>query len=52
VSVLVLGGFAVMALISSVYVVLLLEIIQLRRVRALRPFRRDPGDVPQSGRAA
>jgi UDP-GlcNAc:undecaprenyl-phosphate GlcNAc-1-phosphate transferase len=52
VSVLVLGGFAVMALISSVYVVLLLEIIKLRRMRALRPFRRDPGDVPQSGRAA
>jgi UDP-GlcNAc:undecaprenyl-phosphate GlcNAc-1-phosphate transferase len=52
VSVLVLGGFGVMALISSVYVVLLLEIIKLRRMRALRPFRRDPGDVPQSGRAA
>ena len=52
VSVLVLGGFGVMALISSVYVVLLLEIIKLRRMRALRPFRRDTDDVPQSGRAA
>ena len=52
VSVLVLGGFGVLALISSVYVVLLLEIIKLRRMRALRPFRRDPDDVPQSGRAA
>ena len=52
VSVAVLGGFGVLALISSVYVVLLLEIIKLRRMRALRPFRRDPEDVPQSGRAA
>ena len=52
VSVLVLGGFGVMALISSVYVVLLLEIIKLRRMRALRPFRRDTDDMPQSGRAA
>jgi UDP-GlcNAc:undecaprenyl-phosphate GlcNAc-1-phosphate transferase len=52
VSVLVLGGFGVMALISSVYVVLLLEIVKLRRMRALRPFRRDTDDVPQSGRAA
>jgi UDP-GlcNAc:undecaprenyl-phosphate/decaprenyl-phosphate GlcNAc-1-phosphate transferase len=52
VSLLVLGGFGVIALISSVYVVLLLEIIKLRRMRALRPFRRDADDVPQSGRAA
>ena len=52
VSVAVLGGFGVLALISSVYVVLLLEIIKLRRMRALRPFRRDTDDVPQSGRAA
>jgi UDP-GlcNAc:undecaprenyl-phosphate GlcNAc-1-phosphate transferase len=52
VSVLVLGGFGVMALISSAYVVLLLEIIKLRRMRALRPFRRDTDDMPQSGRAA
>jgi UDP-GlcNAc:undecaprenyl-phosphate GlcNAc-1-phosphate transferase len=51
-SVLILGGFGVLALISSVYVVLLLEIVKLRRMRALRPFRRDPEDVPQSGRAA
>ena len=52
VSVLVLGGFGVMALISSVYLVLLLEIVKLRRMRALRPFRRYTDDVPQSGRAA
>jgi UDP-GlcNAc:undecaprenyl-phosphate GlcNAc-1-phosphate transferase len=52
VSVLILGGFGVLALISSVYVVLLLEIVKLRRMRALRPFRRDHEDVPQSGRAA
>ena len=52
VSVLILGGFGVLALISSVYVVLLLEIVKLRRMRAMRPFRRDHEDVPQSGRAA
>jgi UDP-GlcNAc:undecaprenyl-phosphate GlcNAc-1-phosphate transferase len=52
VTLVVLGAFGLLALASSVYIVLLLEILKLRRLRAMRPFRHDPDDVPQSGRAA
>jgi UDP-GlcNAc:undecaprenyl-phosphate/decaprenyl-phosphate GlcNAc-1-phosphate transferase len=52
VALLVLGTFGLVALVASVYVVVLLEIVKLHRVRALRVFRRSHDDVPQSGRAA
>lgn len=52
VALLVLGAFGLVALFASVYVVVLLEIVKLHKVRALRVFRRSQDDVPQSGRAA
>jgi len=52
VALLVLSAFGLVALVASVYVVVLLEIVKLHRVRALRVFRRSHDDVPQSGRAA
>ena len=43
VSLVILGGLAVVALASSVYVVYTLEILKLRRLRALRAARRQAG---------
>ncbi len=48
VSLLILGGLALVALASSVYVVYTLEILKLRRLRALRAARRQPAEVTQT----
>ncbi len=52
VSIAVLGGLAVIALASSVYVVYTLEILKLRRLRAHRAGRREAREVTQTRPAA
>jgi UDP-GlcNAc:undecaprenyl-phosphate/decaprenyl-phosphate GlcNAc-1-phosphate transferase len=48
----VLGGLGLLAIVTSLYVIYLLEIIKARRLRAIRLRRRAGDRVPQSERAA
>ena len=53
VAIVVLGGLALVAVLTSLYVIFLLEILKIRHLQALGLMRRkDPGEMPQSERAA
>jgi UDP-GlcNAc:undecaprenyl-phosphate GlcNAc-1-phosphate transferase len=52
VAVAVLGGLGLLAIVTSLYVIYLLEIIKARHLRAIRLRRRAGDRVPQSKRAA
>jgi UDP-GlcNAc:undecaprenyl-phosphate/decaprenyl-phosphate GlcNAc-1-phosphate transferase len=52
VAVAVLGGLGLLAIVTSLYVIYLLEIIKARHLRAIRLRRRAGDRVPQSERAA